>query len=119
MPCYSLPLAVLIGSEPDHFGLPGVFLQFGHKRLLVIRYLILRFEPFVLVKGEIFLPQVADMAVARHHREVGAEKFSDSLRLVGRLYYDEVLNHGVSFEYGLDNRGQNYRNFAYLTKTLQ
>ncbi len=83
VPGYSLPLAVLIGSEPHHLCLLSFLLKLRHKGLLVIGNLIFRHETVIHVDAEILLPQIADMAVARHHGEVRAEELSDGFRFRG------------------------------------
>ena len=93
VPRDSLPLAVLIGSEPYGLGLRGVLLQLGHQRLLVVGNLIDRFEIIVDIDTEVLLLQVADMPVARHHLEIGTEKFPDCLGFGGGLNYNEILQH--------------------------
>ena len=46
-----------------------------------------------------FLFKVAYMAVARHYRVVGAEKFSYGFCFGRRLNYDKVFNHDSMMRY--------------------
>ncbi len=83
VPGNGLPLAVLIGSQPDGLGLLGAFLQLGHEGLLVVGNLVDGREAVVDIDAEILLFQIADMSVARHHLEVRPEEFPDGLRFCG------------------------------------
>ncbi len=92
MPCYGLPFAVFIGSEP--YGLRALCrrLQLAHQIFLLGGNLIVRSEIGIDVDAEVLLPQVADMTVARHDFEVRAQEFLDGFRLCGRLDYDQVFH---------------------------
>lgn len=83
VPGDSLPLAVLIGSEPYGLRLLCALLQLRHECLLVVGNLIDRLEAVVDIDAEILLFQIADMSVARHHLEVRPEEFPDGLRFCG------------------------------------
>ena len=55
MPCYSLSLAVLIGSEPHGLGFCGGLLKLGNQLLLVFGDFVDRSEAVVDVYAEAFL----------------------------------------------------------------
>ena len=80
-------LAVLIGSQPDGFGLLGSGAQFADHVHLVGRYLIFGAEG-IQIHPEILLFQVANVSETRHDFEVAAEKFLDSLGFGRRLHDD-------------------------------
>ncbi len=75
MPCNSLPLAVLIGSEPNHLGLLGSFFQVLYEIPFVGRDFIFGFELPLHVHAEILFTEIAYMAIARHHFIVLAKEF--------------------------------------------
>ncbi len=96
VPGDSFPFAVLIGSEPYGLGLAGVFAEFGHKGFLVVGNFVDGLETVAFsrdVDAEIFFGQVANVAVARLHKEVGPEKFSDGLGFGRRLYDNKIFRH--------------------------
>ena len=65
VPGYGFSLAVLIGCQPHHVGIGGLFLQGLHKFGLVARYLIDGRKAVGYVNAEIFLEQVAYVTLAR------------------------------------------------------
>ena len=93
MPGDGLSLAVFIGCEPYHLGLLGFLAEVGHQRLLVVGNLIFRFEAVGHVDAEIFLFEVADVAVGGGYYVVRTKEFSYGLCLGRRLDYDEVFCH--------------------------
>ena len=85
VPGDGLSLAVLIGCQPHLLGALDGFLQLADQAALVVAHLVLRLVLVLHVDAHFFLGQVADVAVARLHRVVLAEKFLDGLRLGRRL----------------------------------
>ena len=78
-------LAVLIGCQPYLLGFLGLRTQVCHQLGLLFRNFIFRFER-LLVDAQLFLLQVADMAIARHHLEVRTEELLNCLRFCRRLH---------------------------------
>ena len=81
VPRNGLSLAVLIGSEPNRFGVFGGFLQVGDKFFLVGRNLVFRFVLMLNVDAEAFFGQIADVSVTRSDHIIFAQKLLDSLGL--------------------------------------
>ena len=79
VPCNGLSLAVFIGSQPYCVGLGGGTFELGDKLGLVFGYFVNRVETVVDIDAEIFLFQIAYVAVARHDTIIGAEEFFDCL----------------------------------------
>ncbi len=75
VPCDSLSLAVLIGSEPYSPGSSRGTAQLAHHRLLVVGNLVDGRETFVEIYAYVAFLQVTDMAVAGHYLVVAAQKF--------------------------------------------
>ena len=96
MPCYSLSLAVLIGSEPHGFGFRCRLAQLCHELGLIVRDLIYGAEVVVDIYAETFLFQVANVAVARHDAIIVTEEFLYSLGLGRRLDDDKVFRRAHS-----------------------
>ena len=67
MPGYRFSLAVLIGSEPYGLGFFGCFAELFYELFLIVGDFVLGSESIVYVYAEIFLFQVAYMAVARQY----------------------------------------------------
>ena len=92
MPCYGLPLAVFIGSEPDGVGFFSGGLELRHQLFFLVGHLVVGREPGVDVDAEVFFAEVANVSVARHDLEVRTEEFFDGLCLGGRFDYDEIFH---------------------------
>ncbi len=96
VPCDSLSLAVLIGSEPYGLSVRGSLFEFGDKLFFVVGDLVDRLEPVVDIDAETFFLKVTDMAVARHDLIVFAEEFFDCFCFCGRFDYYEIFQHSIS-----------------------
>ena len=93
VPGDGFPLAVLIGGQPHHVGLPGGLLQLGHELLLIGRHLVLRRVAVLEVDVDAPVGQVAHVPEAGHHVVVLPQEFLDGLGLGGRLDDDKILRH--------------------------
>ncbi len=111
VPGNSLPLAVLIGSEPHHLCLLCHLLKLGNKSLLVVGNLVFGSKTILHIDAEILFPEVAYVAVTRHYGEIGTKEFSDGFSFGRRLYYDKVFHHGWEYLGGID-----IQNFGKITK---
>ena len=96
MPRYGFSFAVFIGSKPHGFGFACVFLQLAHQGFLLFWYFIFGVE-VAQIYSEVFLPQVAYVAVARHHFIVFTQELLYRLRLGWRLDYHQILLHLTIF----------------------
>ena len=88
VPGDGLPLAVLIGSQPDEARSIGGLLELRHHFLLVSGHDIFRLESGVDVDAELLVLQVTDVAETGLDRISLAQIFLDRLRLGRRLDYD-------------------------------
>ncbi len=84
VPADGFSLAVLIGCQPDLLGLLGARLQFAYQFFLLFRYLIVGYHVF-LVDAELFLFEVSDVTVGRHHFVVFAQELFYFFCLSGTL----------------------------------
>ena len=85
MPGDGFSLTVFIGCQPDLLGLTGFFTKVCHQLYLLFGNFIFRFER-LLIDTQLFLLQVADVAIARHHLEIRSEELLNRLRLSRRLH---------------------------------
>ena len=85
VPCYGFTFAVLIGSQPHHFGLLSLLLQCLHQVAFVRRNLVDWSEAVVDVDAEILFVEIADVTFARHHFIVVAKKLAYVLYLRWRF----------------------------------
>ena len=81
--CFSL--AVFIGSQPHLLCGLGILLQLTNQSLLLFWYLIIGTQG-VEINAYLFLFEVTDVSIARHHFEVFAKKLLNGFRLGGALY---------------------------------
>ena len=96
MPRDGFSLAVFITGEPDLLRLLHLALQLADHLALVVGHFIVGFHR-VDVDTQLFLLQVADVAVARHHLIVLAQEALDGLCLGRTLYDYQILLHLVVF----------------------
>ena len=84
MPADSLSLAVLIGCEPHLLGFFSVLFQFADDLAFLLRNNVVGFQR-LCINAELFLLQVANVPIARHHLIVFSQKFLNSLGLCRAL----------------------------------